>query len=100
VVSTALHEFFGISVVEAVYCGCLPLLPRRLAYPEVIPESHHETCLYEGFEGLLERLRWALTDPDAARQAAQGLRRAVACYDWASVAPRYDAALAELVHES
>jgi glycosyltransferase involved in cell wall biosynthesis len=98
VVSTALHEFFGIAVVEAIYCGCLPLLPRRLAYPEVIPQSHHEVCLYDGIEDLLGRLRWALTRVDEARQSVQGLREAAARHDWASVAPRYDAALQDLAH--
>jgi glycosyltransferase involved in cell wall biosynthesis len=96
VVSTALHEFFGISVVEAAYCGCFPVLPRRLAYPEVLPASHHDACLYDDFEGLLDRLRWALTCPDEARRVAQGLREAVARYDWASMAPRYDAALLQV----
>jgi glycosyltransferase involved in cell wall biosynthesis len=99
VVSTALHEFFGISVVEAAYCGCLPLLPRRLAYPEVIPERYHAACLYDGFEDLLARLRWALTHIVEAKQAARGLREAVARYDWASIAPHYDAALYELARE-
>jgi glycosyltransferase involved in cell wall biosynthesis len=96
VVSTALHEFFGISVVEATYCGCLPILPRRLAYPEVIPNSHHAICLYDGFEDLIGRLRWALTSPDQARQAALGLSEHMSDYDWASMAPRYDALLSEL----
>jgi glycosyltransferase involved in cell wall biosynthesis len=96
VVSTALHEFFGIAVVEAVYCGCYPVLPRRLAYPEVIPAAHHERCLYEDFEGLLERTRWALTHLGQARRAAHELRTAVARYDWGEMAPRYDAVLDEL----
>jgi glycosyltransferase involved in cell wall biosynthesis len=37
VVSTALHEFFGISVMEAVGAGCIPLVPDRLSYPELYP---------------------------------------------------------------
>jgi len=39
VVSTSHHEFFGISVVEAVRAGCRPLLPRRLSYPEMFPDE-------------------------------------------------------------
>jgi glycosyltransferase involved in cell wall biosynthesis len=96
VVSTALHEFFGISMIEAVYCGCLPLLPRRLAYPEVIPEEYHGACLYDGFQDLLCRLRRALSHPDEARQAVAGLSESVARYDWTSMASRYDVALLEL----
>ncbi len=34
-VSTAVHEFFGLSVAEAAAAGAMPVLPRRLAYPEV-----------------------------------------------------------------
>ncbi len=37
VLSTARHEFFGIAVVEAMLAGCLPWLPDRLSYPEVLP---------------------------------------------------------------
>ncbi|MHC4636419.1 MAG: tRNA-queuosine alpha-mannosyltransferase domain-containing protein [Planctomycetota bacterium] len=36
IVSTAHHEFFGISVIEAVAAGAYPLVPNRLAYPEVL----------------------------------------------------------------
>ncbi len=39
VVSTAWHEFFGISVIEAVRAGCRALLPRRLSYPELFPKE-------------------------------------------------------------
>jgi glycosyltransferase involved in cell wall biosynthesis len=39
VLSTARHEFFGIAVVEAMLAGCLPWLPDRLSYPELLPDA-------------------------------------------------------------
>lgn len=39
VLSTALHDFQGIAMQEAIAAGCLPLAPDRLAYPEYIPEA-------------------------------------------------------------
>jgi glycosyltransferase involved in cell wall biosynthesis len=40
VLSTTLHEFQGIAVMEAVANGCLPVVPDRLAYPEIYPSRH------------------------------------------------------------
>ena len=61
VVSTAIHEFFGISVVEAIAAGAYPLLPDRLAYPEIVREIEQlEPCqfLYGGTpETLAQKLR-------------------------------------------
>lgn len=37
VLSTALHEFQGLAVMEAVASGCLPVVPARLVYPECYP---------------------------------------------------------------
>lgn len=39
VLSTAVHEFFGISVIEAVHCGARPLVPDALSYPELWPDQ-------------------------------------------------------------
>ena len=36
IVSTANHEFFGIAAIEAMIAGVFPILPNRLAYPEVL----------------------------------------------------------------
>lgn len=97
VVSTAIHEFFGIAIIEAIYCGCFPVLPKRLTYPELVPPSHHQACLYEDYEGLLARLRWALAHLDRARALANELRPAIARFDWAEMGPRYDEALSALL---
>lgn len=36
VLSTALHDFQGLSLLEATALGCTPLAPRRLVYPEYL----------------------------------------------------------------
>lgn len=98
VVSTALHEFFGVALVEALYCGAFPILPHRLTYPDLLPTTVHSLCLYTDFDGLVERLAWALTHIEEAR--AISLREVAAGYDWAVLAPLYDAVLAEVARSS
>lgn len=39
VISTALHDFQGLSMLEAMAAGCLALAPDRLAYPEYVPAT-------------------------------------------------------------
>jgi len=94
VVSTAVHEFFGAAVVEACYCGCFPILPRRLTYPELIPPEHHDACLYSDFEGLLAHLRYAITHIEEIRRLS--LREPMARFDWRQMAPYYDELLEQI----
>ena len=93
VASTAIHEFFGVAIVEAIYCGCFPVLPNRLAYPDLIPARYHKDCLYENIDGLVERLSWAISQPGRARALSEGLSSSVQRFDWAHLAPRYDEAM-------
>ena len=95
VVSTAIQEFFGISVIEAMYCGCVPILPRRLSYPEILPPEHHAVCLYDGQAALVEKLSAAIRDLPALK--ARDFRSIAVPYDWKNLAPRYDAALERIV---
>jgi glycosyltransferase involved in cell wall biosynthesis len=39
VVSTAIHEFQGLAMIEAIAFGCIPIAPNHLVYPEYIPQS-------------------------------------------------------------
>jgi len=39
-VSTAIHEFQGLGVLEAASAGCLPLVPDALCYPEIYPTEY------------------------------------------------------------
>ncbi len=94
VVSTSNQDFFGISVVEAITCGCWPVLPRRLNYPALVPERWHRETFYDAQAGLIRRLRERLNDP---RPAPPELRTHVAAFDWRTLAPQYDAAFAALV---
>lgn len=56
VVSFALQENFGFGVAEATHCGCVPVVPDRLVYPEFYPSR----CLYRSFEQCVQRTTYAL----------------------------------------
>jgi glycosyltransferase involved in cell wall biosynthesis len=93
IVSTAIQEFFGIGVVEAMSCGCAPILPRRLNYPDLIPAHLHAGHLYDDEAGLVDLLAGALARVGAGRDT---WRAAAAPYGWPAVAPRYDDLLAKV----
>ncbi|NLV73337.1 MAG: DUF3524 domain-containing protein [Chloroflexi bacterium] len=95
VVSTALHDFFGAAIVEALYCGCLPVLPDRLSYPQFIPAEMAGRCLYDSPEGLVDLLAAAIDN--LAQTRATSLREVAAQYDWSIMAPRYDAVFEALL---
>jgi glycosyltransferase involved in cell wall biosynthesis len=91
VVSTALQEFFGISVVEAMYAGATPILPDRLVYPERVPAGMRPACLYRTPAQLVDRLAAVAADPAARRADAAALRASIEQFDWSAIAPVTDA---------
>lgn len=98
VVSCARHEFYGMAVLEALACGATPLLPRRLAYPEVLPEPLHAGALYASPGELVEGLVAAAQDPGALRapERRHRMRAAAEPHDAARTAGRLDAIVGEL----
>jgi hypothetical protein len=80
-----------------VYCGCRPVLPRRLSYPEIIPREAHDEVLYDPGEAMTA-LRRALAEPRAWSEDWQ--RTWVARFDWGSVSYRHDQAVAQCRQEA
>lgn len=100
VISTAVQENFGISIVEAVRYGCLPLVPQRLAYPEVIPEALHSKFLYHSQENLIDKLLLLLTDYQAFLSDRTQIAEAMGAYAWESLIPAYDQEIEQLANSA
>jgi len=77
------QDFFGQSVVEAIYCNCFPILPNRLAYPMHIPE-----------EIFYQLLKQAIRDYKGLR--SHSYQNFVSHYDWRILAAQYDDVLVSL----
>ena len=78
------QDFFGASIMEAVYCGCHPILPVRLTYPELFPSEY----LYQDEKELFEKTVSALSQVQSIRK--NSLRNTAAEYDWKIMALKYD----------
>lgn len=83
------QDFFGGSVVEAIYADCYPLLPDRLAFPEHIPPGQRQAHLYRKEEEFFPRLLEILTK-FGRRENNSSFRNFVAHYDWRILAGDYD----------
>jgi glycosyltransferase involved in cell wall biosynthesis len=95
VVSTALHEFFGLPAVEAIAAGCFPLMPARLSYPEIVPPEWQKTFFYADERELRQKLARLLAGKgpwDRAYELAEHVQR----YDWGRRAPAFDDALEQV----
>ncbi len=64
VISTAVEENFGISMVESMYLGATPVLPDRLSYPELIPEKYHNKVLYNSYDDAVKKIKNILSNAD------------------------------------
>lgn len=90
---TSDQDFFGGSTVEAIYCGCYPLLPNQLAYPEHLPLGETEV-LYHSYEELIDKMRKAMDQVSQLRK--KNRQHWVAQYDWHFMSRQYDDKLEQL----
>ncbi|HSO19501.1 MAG TPA: DUF3524 domain-containing protein [Desulfosarcina sp.] len=97
VVSTAIQENFGIAMVEAMRHGCLPLMPHRLSYPEILPMEFHKSFLYRDDADLTQKLADMLLHPERFTGHRLVLSAMMARHAWPSVVERYDRELEALM---
>jgi len=92
---TSNQDFFGGSIIEAMYCNTYPLLPNRLAYPEHIPPKDYSDFFYNDFESLIEKLEGAIVNIDEIRN--RQVNAYVKHYSWDYMAPLYDDAFNAMI---
>ncbi len=87
---TSNQDFFGGSVVEAIYCNCFPILPKRLAYPEHLPNQ--AKYFYKSIEQLTDKLENAILNFNNL----ENLDATVKKYDWKIIIKEYDKKLEQI----
>jgi len=87
VLSTALHDFQGIAVLEGVAAGAVPVVPKRLAYPELFPDS----CCYNSGEGETDSLvQTVCRYAEARREGCAISAPDISALSWSAMAEQYE----------
>ena len=85
---TSNQEFFGGSVMEAIYCGVWPILPNRLTYPELIPKIFHKDNIYRTEEELFKKIMSLIKNyNDLAQSDIASISEK---FDWRLMSKEYD----------
>lgn len=97
---TNFQDFFGGSIVEAIYCNTYPILPNRLAYPAHVPKEFHQKHFYDGSEEQLylhlKKMLIAFKDNSISFNGKNYVHH----YDWRIFAPAYDEFFSKIVSTS
>lgn len=99
-VSTSIHEFYGISVLEAANCGNYCICPNRLSYdillslqssyPEIFPREQ----LYNTKAQLKKLLKDLCLRPEKVRNRnKEQEKERYSKYTWSSLKPQWDSIL-------
>jgi glycosyltransferase involved in cell wall biosynthesis len=87
-VSTADHEFYGVSTLEAAWQGCYPLCPNRLVYPDFFPKE----CLYNTERQLFRKLKNFCRYPQRVHSSVKELLRGIKLerFHWTTLKKAYE----------
>ena len=101
VISTAIQESFGISIVEAIRAGCIPFVPDRLSYPEIIPDHYHKDFLFTDRDNLVDKLVKLFSGTsDGINDKVCELSGHMETFSWENIIEHYDVMLEALCSRS
>ena len=86
---TSNQDFFGISIVEAIYCNTIPLLPNRLSYPEILCKKDNPELFYNDDNELYSKLSELIIDYKNLRNSTSKYRELVNRFDWKIIKYKY-----------
>ena len=91
---TSIQDFFGGSVVESIYCGCHPILPRRLAYTDHLRPGDHPKVFYDEEDEAIDLIKQLVASCSWRKPFKEG--HTMSRYDWSKQIETYDDVLARL----
>ena len=94
---TSNHDFFGISVMEAVFCNVWPILPNRLSYKELFKEEGYIDNIYYNENEFKNKIEDAIINHEKLKKTS--LKEIPEKYDWNNIVKKYDSELKKLLNE-
>ena len=85
---TSIQDFFGISIAEAVYCNTYPLLPYRLAYPEIYNKGENEDLFYKDEKNLANKVEHLIKQNSFNSKELP--KELIKVFDWTNMIEEYD----------
>ncbi|MGL1934255.1 MAG: DUF3524 domain-containing protein [Fibrobacterales bacterium] len=94
---TSIHDFFGISIAEAVHAGVRPLLPKRLSYVELYKPDENPELFYDTYDDLVIKLKELCASFQKGTWEKGDYRKLVASYDWSTMIGVYDELFSDIL---
>lgn len=90
--TTSYQDFFGVSVIEGIWSGAIPILPKRLAYPEHIPDGLHYPYFFHSLNQAVDLIQKHANDfdPDKQKQDHEKMINKIGHYQWDRLISTYD----------
>ena len=95
---TSYHDFFGISVMEAVFCNVWPILPDRLSYRELFKNKGYTENIFTNDKQLMKKIEAAIKNIHKIR--SKSLTKVAQEYDWKKLARVYDSEFEKITQKS